>query len=439
MNKKNILLISIDSLRADAVSAIGPKESTTPFFDNLADTSTLFTSAFSQGIWTVPSHASIFTGLYPSEHNLYDEHAVSAGDVSLGDHPTLGQRLRDHGYETSAFYRLGWLSGAGILRGFKSETNNRSSGEKEFINSLDSILSTIPIGRAFARAIYRGSFAGHMPDKKIVTRAADAINSASSPFCFFVHLNDAHWPYSPSRPFHSQFSDRSILSLFWNRAYTQTQLFPLQSDVPTLSKTQVDVMKELYLGAVRQVDHHLMSLINKIPDDTLDETIIIIFGDHGEAFGENDELGHNAPIPEVTHVPLLIRDPTGSLPVGSVDDAVQLADIYQTVGSLAGISLPDTNTSDLTAYDPARPAFTHAEQNNNTDILCGKYAVWKSHRDYIIWDAVHDTTYKRGDISGLREPLDNHLDRLDPVSPTSASALTDDTKQQLSELGYLTE
>jgi len=112
MNQPNLLLISIDSLRADAVSSIDTSVSTTPFFDELVEQSSLYTAAFSQGVWTVPSHTSIFTGLYPTEHGVYDEDAVSEGEVSLGDHPTIGQKLQENGYETRAFFRLGAAAAA---------------------------------------------------------------------------------------------------------------------------------------------------------------------------------------------------------------------------------------------------------------------------------------------------------------------------------------
>jgi len=437
MGKPNLLLVSIDSLRADAVSAIGTETTTTPFFDTFSENATLYTSALASGIWTGPSHASITTGLYPTEHGVYDEDAISRGDVAIGGHPTLGERLRAAGYTTDAFYRLGWLGSGDILRGFESADSESQEDDSGIGSTLDTLSTKLPVGRNLLRAIYRGTFRAHMADEPIVERAISRIQSAESPFSCFVHLNDAHWPYSPVKPFYNQFSERSFPTLFWNRAYVQSRMFPLQDDGWTPSSEQIEVMKDLYLGAVRQVDHHLEALITAIPDNVLDETIVVVFGDHGEAFGEWGELGHNGILPPVTHVPLLIRDPTGTLPTGRVDSPVQLADIYQTVGSLADVSLPETNANDLTAGPPEGPAFTHAGHNERNDSLLAKYGVWQSPSDYLIWNAVTDTVDRYGDADGLREELDRHLDKLNRVPPTGAKELEDTAKDRLRELGYL--
>lgn len=433
---KNLLIISVDSLRADAVSTIGGGATTTPFFDNFSEKSTLFASAFSSGKWTAPSHASVFTGLYPTEHGVYDSNAISQGKVSIGNHLTLGQRLADVGYNTNAFYRLGWLSSAGILKGFESKSNETSDSSNR-ISDIDSLLQKLPTAHTVLRAIYRGSFRGHMPDEQIVDQVSKEVQSVSEPFSFFVHLNDAHWPYSPVKPFYSKFTDSPFVSLFWNRAYTQSRMFSSNDDGWSPSSRQIDVMKDLYLGAVRQVDHHLKSLINAIPKNILNDTIIVIFGDHGEAFGEEGEVGHDDIIPQVSHVPLLIRDPTGQLPDGRINATVSLSDIYQTVGSLVDISLPDTRANDLTEGVTETPAFAHAGQNDADDSLLKKYGVYRSPSDYLIWDAEADTVEKHGNADGLRSRLENHLTNLDRVPPTGAKELDDDAKNQLRELGYL--
>ena len=357
--------------------------------------------------------------------------------MSLGDHPTLGQRLKANGYKMKAFYRLGWLSSGGILRGFNSESDEPEEGDSDIGLNLDSITSKLPFGRTLLRALYRGSFRGHMADQRIVEEAASRIQSTSSPFCFFVHLNDAHWPYSPVKPFYNQFTDKSFSSLFWNRAYVQTRMFPLQDNGWTPSPEQIQIMKDLYLGAVRQVDHHLKSLVTAISDKVLDETVVVVFGDHGEAFGVDGEIGHNDIIPEVAHVPLLIRDPTGQLEEGRIDTPVQLLDIYQTIGSLAGISVPQTNATDLTGGPPESPAFTHAGQNPEDDSLMKKYGVWRSPSDYLIWDSETDTVHRYGNTDGLKTKLDRHLEELDRIPPIGAKALDDDAKDRLRELGYL--
>ena len=164
--KPNLLLISIDSLRADVVSGIGSTDDTTPFLGQIIEESTVFTSAFSQGVWTVPSHTSIFTGTYPAEHGLYAEDAIANGEVALGKHPTIAQRLSDNGYMTHAFHRPTWLGYDGILRGFdqaeaeaEAEAETETETETETtVERLELLASKLPISRSVLRGIYRGTF-----------------------------------------------------------------------------------------------------------------------------------------------------------------------------------------------------------------------------------------------------------------------------------------
>lgn len=435
--KPNLLLISIDSLRADVVSGIGSTDDTTPFLDQIIEESTVFTSAFSQGVWTVPSHTSIFTGTYPAEHGLYAEDAIANGEVALGKHPTIAQRLSDNGYMTRAFHRPTWLGYDGILRGFdQAEAETETETETETtVERLELLASKLPISRSVLRGIYRGTFRGHMPDSETVERAVGAINSCSSPFCFFIHFNDAHWPYSPSKPFYNKHSNRTFVSLFWNRAYTQTRMFSRDGDWKP-SERGIETMYDLYLGGVSQVDFHLKNLVTSIPDDILEKTIIIIFGDHGEAFDEAHELGHNDIIPSVTHVPLIIRDPTGQMPADNVSKPVELMDIYQTVAELTDTSVPQTSSCSLISDISQSPAIVASESNSFSETLLGRYGAFRSRSEYVIWDAIEDKYYPRNEFPELKESIRTHVTGVNSIPTDQADAIEDDTRQRLIELGY---
>jgi arylsulfatase A-like enzyme len=433
MDRPNLLVVSIDSLRADAVSILDSDVSTTPYLEELSSDATVFESAFTQAEWTVPSHTSVFTGLYPTEHG------VVSGDHVLGNHPTLAERLSDEGFETEASFRLDWFTGGGILRGFGELRRDRPDDGGGMLQRAKMAVKRNAILRQVARGVYRGSFRGRMHDKHVVDDAVEKLQSATEPFCHFVHLNDAHWPYSPTAPFHKAATDRPTWQLAWNRAYTQQKLFDERDPESPADSEKMAVMKDLYLGAVRQVDHHLETLLTNVPDDVFDETIVVVFGDHGEAFGEKGEIGHNAPIPEVAHVPMLIKDPTGAIPVSRINEPVQLADLYPTLGALLDLDLPDTNASNLASHDDSRIAFTHAGESIDDGRYLEQYVAWRSPTDFVTWDYSEDEFFEQGRTDGLKQELEEHLSNLQRVTTKTGRELETDAERNLRDLGYMME
>lgn len=439
MRYPNLLLVSIDSLRADCVSALGDYDGTTPQFDSLAREGRLFENAIAPAVWTLPSHTSLFTGLYPSEHRIL------SGDTRLGDHPTLAELLSQAGYDTRAFYRLDWLGAGDVLRGFESTDASVDSGGGEgqgFKERVDDVLGHLsPDLKQLARGIYRGTFRGDMPDTRTVEYALDEISGCADPFCFFVHLNDAHWPYSPTAPYHKRFTARSWPHLFWNRVHTQRKLYPGGATERQYqpSAAAIEATKELYLGCVRQTDSHLERLIRGLEElDLLGETIVVVFGDHGEAFGESGLFGHSGcPIPEVAHVPLVISDPTGRIPRGRVDDPVQLNDLYPTLAEIARVDVPTTRSVSLLS-ESRDFAFTHVFDSDVDVADAAKfYGVWRTAEDYYIWDESSGTIDRTAGSPPDRSVLEHHKSQLRSVEPFTDGSLSETAEENLRQLGYL--
>ncbi len=426
-----MLIISIDSLRADATSLLNPNLENTPFIEQFSSDGTVFRSAFSQAEWTVPSHTSVFTGLYPTEHG------VVSGDRALGDHPTLAELLKNGGYQTGANFRLNWFTGGGILRGFGDYEIDKRERSNWLIETAKESIKQSSTLRQVARGIYRGSFRGHMHDQHVVDGAIEAINSTEEPFCHFVHLNDAHWPYSPTAPFHKAATERPTWQLAWNRAVTQQKLFDEDNPTSPANSEKMAIMKDLYLGAVRQVDHHVENLLTNIHEGVLQNTIVVIFGDHGEAFGEHGEIGHNAPIPEVAHVPLMIRDPTDTLPSSSIEQTVQLIDLYPTLADLLDINVPETDATNLITNNPPEVAFTHAGDPVGQTHFLEEYVVWRSPTDYVALDYQSGKFAEHGQTGRLRGLLEDHISNLEHISPKGREEMDEQTVRQLKDLGYM--
>ena len=433
MDRPNLLIISIDSLRADAISLFNSELDNTPFLEQFSTDAAVFESAFSQADWTVPSHTSIFTGLYPTEHG------VVSSNQSLGDHPTIAEVLSNEGYETTANFRLDWFEGGDILRGFGEHEMSRKEQSSTVTQTIKNVIKRSSTLRQIARGIYRGSFRGHMHDQHVVEGAIEAVHSTVEPFCHFVHLNDAHWPYSPTAPFHKAATERPTWRLAWNRAYTQQKMFDEDNPSSPAESKKMDIMKDLYLGAVRQVDYHLETLFTSIPEKVLRNTIVVIFGDHGDAFGEKGEVGHNVPTPEVTHVPMILKDPTGTIPHSRFQSTVHLIDLYPTLAELLGIELPQTGATNLVRNEPPNLAFTHSGEPSNDNRFLDEYVVWRSSTDYVTWNYRNDEFNEYGQTDGLRRKLETHVSNLDYVPPTEREEMEEQAVHHLEDLGYLNQ
>lgn len=174
-SKPNLILISLDTLRADRLGTYNYKRATTPFLDSWAQRSVVFDHAVSVAPWTLPSHVSIFTGLYPSSHKVSRAKKRSIGK----DTELLTETLRNNGYQTFAFTAGGYVSERyGFDRGFDSFTVNRG----EHISETRGFPYTIKLARE--------KLAGRDPKK---------------PFFLFLHTYAVHCPYSPPPPYDTMF------------------------------------------------------------------------------------------------------------------------------------------------------------------------------------------------------------------------------------------
>jgi hypothetical protein len=182
-----------------------------------------------------------------------------------------------------------------------------------------------------------------------------------------------------------------------------------------------------------------------------DDTILVVFGDHGDGFGEDGIFGHQYSVHNsIIRVPLLIRDPTGTLEPGTVSTPVSLVDVYPTVLGLAGVSAPDTRAIDLT-METRQFAFTHYDISGHELYLNApdhgvdqdrlpapeQHAVWKDEGERLTWFPGEDEYDGVGDSdSELKARLKDHMDRLDPVEADDGQ-IGEDAAQRLKDIGYL--
>ena len=352
----NVLLISIDTLRADHLSCYGYPEKTSPAIDQLAAEGVLFTKTASTASFTLPAHASMLTGLFPSSHGATYQNRDPRSLVVRGmgrGYPTLGEILQDQGYETAGFVSGPLLSHQfGFARGFHSYDDRydrlQSARARLFSRSL-----------LFRVLAAQGLFSDRDLDSQ---RTADEVNplvaawltgreNQSAPFFLFVHYWDPHGPYEPPPPLNQRPDGSAIVAEY--------DMDRLLTGEYTLTAAALSNNLALYDGEIRYVDRHIGALLADLRQrGAYDNTLIILTSDHGESFGEHDHWEHSRVLYEdVLHVPFIMRLPAGRAAGTVVTDTIaQPTDILPSVLSLARIAPPKgIQGRDLTLHLPGQP------------------------------------------------------------------------------------
>lgn len=316
--KKNVILIVIDTLRADRLGCYGNPAGITPEIDSFAQDAFLFENAFSHAPWTLPSVASLLSSTYPAQHG--------AGG-SLGSFKTLRE---DAVTLAELFQRAGFVTGAIINVFFLSEKFGMTQG-------FETIDAWLPHSN---RDIRRAG-----PTTKAALRWLD--QHKSKPFFLLVHYFDPHLVYDPPQPFRRRFADPQDQN-------TTDYIFGTIQDITELRRNQtcpsadeVARLEKLYDGEIAYTDSEVGKLIKGIFQRGLDKnTVIVITADHGEEFLEHGGFEHGHTLyDELLHVPLIIRDPdtiksfneTKAKPT-RVPATVRLIDIAPTLCEFAGIA-----------------------------------------------------------------------------------------------------
>ena len=335
----NVIVVVVDTLRADHLSSYGYRRATSPFLEQMSREGVQFEDAISPSSWTLPAHQSILSGRYPHEHGQVREQMVNQ---SL---PSLGRELAAKGYRTGAFSANTdfFCRRAGFAEGFQHF-------EDYFYSAGDMLYRTF-WGRLFFRTYVAELFGlDELPGRKtaadVNTEMWQWVGQAHQrPFFAFLNYFDVHYPYVPEQPYRSKFAavkQQEVCRPSWafrlNPLHRPTEFERLMQMTPECFQVQVDQ----YDGGVSYVDRQLASLMGELHREGLDQnTIVVVTSDHGESFREHGLVTHGTSLyRELIHVPLVVWWP-GHIPSGiRVDRPVSTASLPATVLDLIG-----TNTS----------------------------------------------------------------------------------------------
>ena len=344
-NAPNVVLLVLDTVRADHLSLHGYARDTSPTMKSLADRAVVFDFARAPAPWTLPSHATMFTGRWPHELSV---------DIDRGldrTYPTLAEVLSQNGYATAGFtgnvfYNNAWF---GLDRGFSHYEDVR---ENQTL-SIQEMLRCSSIGRVLIPLAVRAKIwhtTGQYPVPKRAEEIRDDAMSwidgrkANRPFYLFMNYYDAHDPYRDPDAFPVKYSweDRAAV----HQAYKQYTGHAAPDDARHQIKHPADseltqIMMDAYDDCIRYVDDQIAKLFANLKARGLDQnTWVIITADHGEQFGEHGHHRHGGSLyRSAIDVPLLIIPPSGSnIAATRVGDPVSPRDLPATVADLAGLA-----------------------------------------------------------------------------------------------------
>ncbi len=339
MTRPNVILISLDTVRADHLSCYGYGRSETPMIDAIASEGTIYRQNFSTGVWTPPGHASMLTGLYVSEHGVYDNNRL---DESI---PAIATTLRDHGYKTAGFVcnsQVGAL--VGLDRGHDLFVEVWKGVET---NSMAEKIAKGVARRIRQRIGYNDM--GAARTNREFENWLDGLPGGGSPFYAFLHYIEAHNPLSPPRPYNVKYPRGMNIERV--RKVAHNPLVCFIEDLP-LTEREREFIVDLYDAEIRYLDAIVGEVARMLRQRGLyDDTMIVITADHGEHFGEYGLWSHVASLyREVLHVPLIIKFPAGTPCLGEVASCTQLVDIFPTVMEVTGVDSekgPETSGKSL--------------------------------------------------------------------------------------------
>jgi arylsulfatase A-like enzyme/Tfp pilus assembly protein PilF len=404
VGKPNVVLITLDTTRADHLGCYGYPYATTPNEDALARRGVLFTQAITPAPLTLPAHSSIMTGMYPTYHGVRVN-----GNTALGQSQhTLAEVFFEKGYQTGAFIGAFVLDGRwGLNQGFDVYDDRFDLKKYEHLD-----LGTV-----------------QRPGNEVTDSALAWLEShKKGPFFAWIHLYDAHAPYEPPEPFASEHRDRGLAGL--------------------------------YDGEIAFADSQVGRVVSWLHANGLDgKTVIVVIGDHGEGLGSHGEGNHGYFVYDYAlHVPFVVVTPFPELRGVRVASEVSSVDVFPTVLDLAGIDVtaPVQGRSLVSAMLHPRPdpdAYAYAEsmtpnlQFGWSALQClrtNRYKLIEAPRPEL-YDLSTDPDEQMNVFArypAVANALEQKLDRLiaetsrDAPAPEAAD-LDKETVERLAALGYV--
>lgn len=439
---RNTVFVVLDSMRRDHLGVYNDAIGFTEHIDRIAEESIVYENAVAQAPWTLPSHASMFTGTYPWEHGATNKHAHLETDET-----TLAEKFGERDYLTAAITPNIWVTPhKGLTDGFDEVENFLGLGgltplqrvyrtASKLVERLDERVRR-PIVEPLNRVFDAVDIDTACRSEETIDAAIDFLESHSEePFFLFVNLMEPHEPYDPPQKYLDRHDVRDL------------SVVPDDNEDFFANETNYEELRKAYRASVDYTDDLIGRLDRTLSEQGLDETVLAVAGDHGQALGESDFFGHQFTVrEEVTSVPLFVRHPNE--PADRDDRLVELRELYWLLPEFAGIGSYDDLGADAVPGGYEFPkVFKRYIAEDRLDHYYRKYRYYRTEDEKIIKSEREDGTvsYTRIDLDGREERRvgAEHRQLLDELGDPSSDGHTPTTEEEaaaverrLEELGY---
>ncbi|WP_318567942.1 sulfatase [Salinigranum marinum] len=355
----NVLFVVMDTVRKDHLTPYGYDRPTTPGLEAFAAEATVFDQAVAPAPWTLPVHASLFTGMYPSQHGADQENPYLDGAT------TLAETLSTAGYDTACYSSNAWITPyTRLTDGFTDQDNFFEVMPGEFLSGpLAKAWRTLNDNerlRAVAdKLVSLGNSAheylagGEGADSKtpaVVDRTQEFVSESEEEWFAFINLMDAHLPYHPPAEFREEFAPGVDSTGVCQNSKEYN------SGARDISDEEWTDIRGLYDAEIAHIDAEITRLFDFLKrEGEWEDTMVVVCADHGELHGEHDLYGHEFCLYDpLINVPLIIKHP--ALDADRRDDQVELVDLYHTVLDSFGVEggSPASAGEEAVALDPTR-------------------------------------------------------------------------------------
>ncbi|EMA55019.1 sulfatase [Halococcus salifodinae] len=481
-SNRNVLFVVMDTVRKDHLSCYGYDRETTPGLERFAEEAAVFEQAVAPAPWTLPVHASMFTGLYPGDHGATQENPY------LEDATTLAESLSAT-HTSSCYSSNAWITPyTHLTDGFDRQDNFFEVMPGEFLSG--------PLARAWktmndserlrqvadwlvgvGNAIHEHLASGGGADSKtpaVIDQTIEFIDGTDEPYFSFVNLMDAHLPYHPPDEHREKFAPGVDSTAVCQNSKEYN------AGARDIDDDEWEAIGGLYDAEIHHVDDQLHRLFSWMrANGEWEDTLVVVCADHGELHGEHDLYGHEFGVYDpIVNVPLMVKHP--DLDPGRYDEQVELIDLYHTVldhagaegegvpldpeRSLLGEGFRDEPNAFVEYYRPVvelnqlegKASDAGIDLPKNSRFYSRMRAARRPAGKYIHNERIADEAYRLDEDPGETE---NVRDTDDPVIEDLETALSefetdreawtdveddavlsgmgDDAKQRLEDLGYI--
>ncbi len=406
----DIFLIVVDTLRAQNLSLYGYDRETSPNLDRFAKDAVTYEDAITPGTWTVPAHASLFTGLMPSYHGA----ERVAGDRILATPVNPQAKML-----AEILSESGWRTGA-------------------FLGNTTYLTTSLGFGRGFA------FFGDKLPDNRaegVVRSALEWLAESDRHGFVFMNILDPHEPYAPPPPFDTRFPGKieSYGDILTSRVFAGEKVTP---------EMRAHFISQ-YDGEVAYSDASLGKLFEGLKKlGRYDKSLIIVTADHGEFIGEHGLAGHGSvPYEPLIHVPLIVKYPSNRDAGKRIERRVSTLALFATVLEGAVLPLPDGVAS--VPVDQPHPVWLEDIDFAGNRVTVGYDGPWKMLRrvgngseETFLWNLTTDPEERRSvgearEAAALRANLEAYAAAPRPKNPTPPPVVDPERERQLRALGYV--